>query len=181
MTGERPPPPLSVHLMPHDPAWSEIAAKAAARLAAAADAIDVVHHIGSTAIAGLPAKPIVDLLAVATSLDALENDRAAIEALGYRWHGANGIARRRFCTMENAVSGQRLIHLHIFPAGDRAIRRHLAFRDYLRASPALIREYAAIKRDCAAKHPENSSDYSDCKADWIRRAEAAALRMTPQR
>jgi GrpB-like predicted nucleotidyltransferase (UPF0157 family) len=101
-----------------------------------------VHHIGSTSVPGLAAKPIIDILAGVRDLEA---SRAAFEplaTLGYAWHEHRPEAHAFFKPADGA---QPTHHLHLTVSGSDLWRERLAFRDALRADPALVEEYAAWK------------------------------------
>lgn len=170
------PPPIRVELIPHSPEWVEAARIEAARISRALGLnIVAVHHIGSTAISSIRAKPILDLMPEARSLEALDQQRALLEGLGYQWWGEYGIANRRYCTLDGKESGVRKVQLHCFQQGDLEIERHLSFRDYLISHPDKAKEYEAEKLRCQALSPGNSHEYSDAKADWIAAQMPAAL------
>lgn len=169
------PPPFRVEIQPSSRDWPAIAQAEALKLQAALGTLLLaVHHIGSTAVPGLAAKPVIDLMPVVSDLALLDHSRAALEGVGCQWWGELGITGRRYCTRDSA-SGARLVQLHCFQDGSPHIQRHLAFRDFLRAHPARAAAYEAEKRRCASVHPDNSHAYSDCKAGWIAAVEAEAL------
>jgi GrpB-like predicted nucleotidyltransferase (UPF0157 family) len=170
------PPPLKVELVAHDPHWAEAARAEGGLLGAAlGSSLLAVHHIGSTAILNICAKPILDLMPVVTSLERLDACRRFLEGLGYEWWGEFGLAQRRYCTKEDPGTRRRLVQLHCYEIGCSEITRHLAFRDYLQARPDLAREYEQEKLRCQAQHPDNSHAYGACKGAWITHIENQAL------
>jgi GrpB-like predicted nucleotidyltransferase (UPF0157 family) len=168
------PPPIPVILAPYDPQWPAMAEAHAGRLQVLGSILVAVHHIGSTSVPGLAAKPIIDLMPLVTNLGDLDSERSRIEDLGYGWFGELGLAGRRYCALSNE-DDVRIAQLHFFEAGSPQVRRHLAFRDYLRAHPAITAEYEREKRRARDLHPNDSHAYTDEKSEWVRGAEVRAL------
>jgi GrpB-like predicted nucleotidyltransferase (UPF0157 family) len=158
-----------IELLHHEPEWARTAEREAGRLREAlGPALVAVHHIGSTAVPGLRAKPIVDLLPVARSLAEVDAKRSALEALGYLWRGEDGIPGRRYCVLFAATPGRRVAQLHVYEADADDVARHLRFRDYLRAHAGEARAYEAVKLRAQVLHPQDVLAYNDAKAGWIR-------------
>jgi GrpB-like predicted nucleotidyltransferase (UPF0157 family) len=168
------PPSFPVFLAEYDPEWPKIAASHAERLQALGSILVTVHHIGSTSVPGLAAKPIIDLMPLVTDLADLDRLRYRVEALGYDWHGELGISGRRYCKLSDEA-GARVAQLHFFEANSPHVERHIAFRDYLREHPEAAVEYENEKRRARELHPDDSHAYTDEKAAWIQDTEARAL------
>jgi GrpB-like predicted nucleotidyltransferase (UPF0157 family) len=167
-------PPIPVVLATYNPEWPQIAAAHADRLPTLDSILVTVHHIGSTAVPGLAAKPIIDLMPLVDDLSNLDRERWRVEALGYNWHGELGIPGRRYCTLSDAT-GIRLVQLHFFEVHSREVMRHIAFRDYLRAHHEAAIAYEKEKRRARDLHPDNSHAYTDEKAAWVQDMEAKAV------
>jgi GrpB-like predicted nucleotidyltransferase (UPF0157 family) len=168
------PPPIPVVLTAYNPEWPHIAAAHADRLQTLGSILVAVHHIGSTAVPGLAAKPIIDLMPLVDDLGNLDRERWRVEALGYDWHGELGISGRRYCTLSDAM-GLRIAQLHFFEAHSREVVRHIAFRDYLRAHREAAVAYEKEKRRARDLHPNDSHTYTDEKAAWVQDMEAKAV------
>ena len=133
-----------------------------------------IEHVGSTAVPGLPAKPIIDLDVVIASRDDLPEAVHRLAGLGYVHEGDLGIAgREAFAT----PAGVPAHHLYVCVAGGGPLAEHLTFRDALRASPRLVAEYAALKRSLAAASGGDRDRYSAGKTDFVRRILATAAPM----
>jgi len=167
---------IGVELVPHSPEWAVTARAETERIKSALGEILIrVEHMGSTSIPGIKAKPIIDFIPIVTDLDALDAAKASLEELGYDYLGEFGIPTRRYCRLNDKATGKRRFQLHCFAEDSPQIARHLAFRDYLRAHPAIAKEYEAVKERAAALHPDNVLKYNDAKNDWIKETERAAL------
>jgi GrpB-like predicted nucleotidyltransferase (UPF0157 family) len=167
---------IPVELHPHSLDWAERARAEIARLHRALSSVLVtVHHIGSTSIPGIMAKPIVDLIPVVTDLDSLDRIMPAVKSIGYECLGEFGLPGRRYCRRNDPVTGKRAYQLHCYAEGWPEIDRHLAFASYLRTHPAIAKEYEAEKIRAAALHPDDTYKYNDAKNDWIKLIERDAL------
>jgi GrpB-like predicted nucleotidyltransferase (UPF0157 family) len=137
-----------------------------------------LEHIGSTAVKGLAAKPIIDMLMEVTSLDALDAVAARLELRGYQARGEFGIAGRRYFTLGEAP---RTYNLHCFASGDAHLIRHRAFRDYLACHPEVVAEYGALKLGLAERYASDIEAYMDGKDFFIKRHEEQALAWAQRR
>lgn len=165
---------MTVTVAPHDPAWQEKFEREAAVIRRAlGSAIVAVHHIGSTAISGIHAKPIIDVLVEATSLSAIDMAAERLVAEGFEAMGEYGIAGRRYFR-RNDAAGRRRCHVHAFVVGHGAARRHLVFRDHLQQNPDTAAAYSALKRDLAKRYAGDSKRYAKGKEGFIEDAIRAA-------
>jgi GrpB-like predicted nucleotidyltransferase (UPF0157 family) len=136
------------------------------------------EHIGSTAVPGLAAKPIIDMMPVLRSLDDTPHIVGPLEALGYEYvpEFEAQLPERRY--FRKGIPRQ--FHVHAVESTSPFWQRHLAFRDYLRSHPDARDEYAALKRKLASVHTHNRGDYTEAKTEFIRGVEEkAALATSP--
>lgn len=166
---------MTLVVVPHDPAWKGMYRdEAGAIVAALGDGAIELHHIGSTSIPGILAKPIIDILGCVDDLSSLDAKNAVMEGLGYVPKGEFGIDGRRYFRKSD-LSGRRSHHLHVFRRGSSHLERHLAFRDYLRAHPAKALEYSDLKARITGGDNVSWTAYMDAKDPFIARTEAEAL------
>jgi GrpB-like predicted nucleotidyltransferase (UPF0157 family) len=163
-----------IEIVEYSPTWaSDFATESTLIQAALGEVVLAVHHIGSTAIPNCDSKPIIDMLAVVTSLEDLDARAAAIESLGYEAMGEFGIHRRRYFRKGSAFE-DRTHQIHAFVDGAPEVARHLAFRDFLRGHPDAVAEYVALKRLLATAHPTDVEAYTEGKSAFIRAIEERA-------
>jgi GrpB-like predicted nucleotidyltransferase (UPF0157 family) len=136
------------------------------------DAI-TIEHIGSTAVPGLCAKPVIDVLLGVDALTAAEWHASRLLALGYRYRPEyeNEIPDRRYFVRDASAQVPR-VHLHVVLQGGRIWRDHLAFRDALHRDPALADQYAQLKTTLAAT--SGKAEYTEAKGPFIRAVLASA-------
>lgn len=163
----------TVELVPYRPEWERLYRSESVRiLRACGGQVTVVEHIGSTAVPGLSAKPILDLM---PGIERLENGPPtipAMESLGYACRGEHGILGRLY--FEMVRGGRRVAHAHMFVVGTADWERHILFRDYLRAHPGTAQAYEELKQTLAARYRNDRPAYTDAKSDFIRSVVARA-------
>ena len=125
-----------------------------------------IEHIGSTAVIGLAAKPVIDIMAAVESLAASTDAIAALRPADYLYAPYRAEVMHWFCKPHPS---HRTHHLHLVPHRSPLWNERLAFRDRLRADPLLAREYADLKHRLAAAHPNDRDAYTDAKTPFIRR------------
>ncbi len=134
--------------------------------------VGAVEHIGSTAVPGLCAKPVLDIMAGVATLDASRPAIVAASELGYCYAPYQAELEHWFCKPSPAA---RTHHLHLIPVGTPQWLRPLAFRDYLRAHRDVAIEYEALKRELARTHRLDREAYTQAKRHFIDRVTEAAL------
>lgn len=161
------PPDEPIRLAPPDPDWP---AHFEAERAALEQAIDGlvqggIHHVGSTAVPGLEAKPIIDILTGVRDLETAHSCFEPLAELGYLYAPYLPEEMHWFCKPDPA---RRTHHLHLVPFDSPRYRDELAFRDLLRSDPQIASRYAALKRELAARHRDDRETYTEGKSAFIR-------------
>ncbi len=163
----------TVEVVPYDPSWKEAYCEEAHKiLEVLGSELLEIHHIGSTSIPGIYAKPIIDILGGARKIEDIDKYTDAMARIGYEAWGEFGLPGRRFF-----VKGvpKRTHNLHIFEAGNTEITRHLAFRDYMIAHPADAQQYSELKKELAEKHKGDIDGYCDGKDAFVKAMERKAI------
>jgi GrpB-like predicted nucleotidyltransferase (UPF0157 family) len=164
----------NVEVVPHDPRWRDaFTAEARHVTAALGESAVAIHHVGSTSIPGIHAKPIIDLLVEFRDLAEADARSPAMESLGYQVMGEYGIPGRRYFRKDNP-DGVRTHHVHAFQTGSDEVVRHLAFRDYMLAHPADAQAYSELKQKLAREHPRDMDGYMDGKDGFIKEMDRKA-------
>jgi GrpB-like predicted nucleotidyltransferase (UPF0157 family) len=155
-----------VKLEPYDPNWPARFEQERAVLETVIGdwVVGGIHHVGSTAIAGMESKPVIDIL---VGVRDLETSRACFDRLasvGYAYAPYRAQEMHWFCKPDPR---RRTHHLHLVPTDSPRYRAELAFRDYLRAHTDTAQEYAAMKKELAQKFERDREAYTAAKADFV--------------
>lgn len=157
----------AIQLHAPDPEWSSAFIAERARIEPCFSVSPrLVEHMGSTAVPGLPAKSIIDIIVLVDHLEAGRAAIAGLEAIGFRYRADHADTTKIFLMKSDPVDGRRTHHLHIHDDADE-VRRHLMFRDALRADDALRNAYRDLKVDLASRYRDDRMAYSRNKTAFI--------------
>jgi GrpB-like predicted nucleotidyltransferase (UPF0157 family)/protein associated with RNAse G/E len=160
----------SVRIVDYDPRWPAIYAKERDRiLGVVADKVVAIEHVGSTAVLGLGAKPIIDIMIAVRRLSRAEQCIKPLRSIGYEYvpeHEKELPERRYFRKGPHGVRN-RHFHLHMVEHNGDFWRQHLLFRDYLRSHPDVAQKYCRLKKELAERHASDSEAYTRAKASFI--------------
>lgn len=162
-----------VELVVHDPAWqTKFADMRTTMLDACAPWVTEVHHVGSTSIPAIMAKPVIDMMPVVAAAEDGAACVPGMEGLGFEYRGDAGIPGRLFFRKGEPRSH----HVHLFPVDHSEVGRLLRFRDYLIAHPEMARAYEALKQELAERFRDDIATYAAAKDPFCLRIEELARR-----
>ena len=155
-----------VSIVPYDPDWPRRFDEERRILAAVFAGSDAtIEHVGSTAVPGLGAKPVIDVLVGVPALIEVEHRIPALEAAGYEYVPKYETQRPDRRYFRKPRSGPRAFHVHCVVTGSDFWIRHLAFRDHLRAHPESAAAYYDLKRELSTR--VSKEEYTDAKTPFI--------------
>ena len=154
-----------VVILPYDPEWPHLFTRLGADLRSALGDVALrIDHIGSTAIAGLAAKPIIDVQISVAVFEPLGAFRVPIEGLGFVYRANNPDLTKRYF---REPAGDRRTHIHVRRAGSWPEQFALLFRDYMRTHEEDAQRYAELKHRLAEQYGEDRLGYTDAKCPFI--------------
>lgn len=157
----------TVTVVPYDEQWPQAFDKIKAELIQAlANLITRVEHVGSTSVAGLWAKPVIDIDVVIADMEVFPTVVDRLAAIGYVHEGDLGINGReafKYAGKDHLMKH----HLYVCPENSQELKRHLTFRDYLRTHPEAVQEYSGVKRQAAQLYPQDIDKYIEYKSPCI--------------
>ena len=156
----------SVEIVAYNPTWPEEfqMERQALEAVLAPWLVGSIEHVGSTAVPGLVAKPIIDIMVGVESLEASRDAIPAAESLQYNYWLYKAEVMHWFC---KPAPNYRTHHLHLVPYGSWLRKARLCFRDSLRANDLLAEEYTALKQALAQKYRHDREAYTDGKSGFV--------------
>lgn len=154
-----------VEVVNYDPAWPAVFKQLKARVWPAVSDVAVrIEHVGSTAVAGLSAKPVIDMTIVVGTSEQMPMLVERLATIGYRHRGDLGVSGREAFARPPDTPPH---HLYACVEGNLALRNHLAIRDSLRRDPAKAQAYGLLKRQLAARFPDDIDAYIEGKTQFL--------------
>ena len=152
---------------PYDEAWKDDFAAIRDELEAVLNGLVLrIEHVGSTSVEGLSAKPVIDIDVVISDRSILPEVISALESIGYSHEGDLGIPGREAFKYEGKDHLKKH-HLYVCAQDAEELKRHIAFRDYLRSDPDAVAEYSRIKEEGARLYPDDIDKYIEHKSPFI--------------
>lgn len=163
-----------ISVVPYDPQWVARFRQEAAELRAVfGEQAMAIHHIGSTSVPDLSAKPIIDIMLEVRAIEAVDLYNQQMRDLGYDPRGEHGLPRRRY--FQKIEHGQHISHVHTWQSGDPELERHVSFRDYLISHPQTRDAYGQLKTELAAQFADDREGYMDGKHAFCQETERRAV------
>ena len=163
-----------VQIVPYDPRWPSLFAEEAAAVQHVIGSwvTGGIHHVGSTAVPGLAAKPIIDIAVGVTDLASSRPCINLLAKLNYRYFPYRTQVMHWLCKPDPS---RRTHHLHLIPCGSRRFCEEIAFCDYLRTHPDIARQYQRLKEQLAAQHTDDREAYTQAKGAFVTEVTTAAI------
>lgn len=157
----------TIVVVPYNSIWPQMYEEEAARISAVfGSELVSIHHIGSTSIPGLSAKPIIDIMLIVRSVETVDAFNPAMIELGYEPKGENGISGRRY--FQKGGQLKRSHHVHAYESTSLEVKRHLDLRDYLIVHPAEAKQYGDLKKELAQKFTYDIQGYMQGKDAFVK-------------
>ncbi len=190
---------MKIAIVPYNPEWSAQFRQIADELKVILkDVHPTIEHMGSTSVSGLAAKPIIDVAVGIASTALLDKTIAPMTGHNYIYFEKyNSVMplRRHYVGLQSGAPIHRFqsvyteadkvphediyphkrVHVHVWELGSPEYLRHIAFRDYLRAHPEIVRQYAQLKKQLSVQEWEDGNAYNSGKNDFIKQEEAKAI------
>jgi GrpB-like predicted nucleotidyltransferase (UPF0157 family) len=158
-----------VTVVPYDSRWAEEFEAIKQELSQALGELALaIEHVGSTSVKGMSAKPCIDIDVVIEDYSVFDETVSRLAAIGYIHEGDLGIADRHAFRYDSKPHLQKH-HLYVCPKASEELRRHIVFRDYLRANEQAVAEYSAVKEEGARLYPDDIDGYIAHKSPCIAR------------
>lgn len=157
-----------VIVLPHDREWKFAFEKIKTEIEEViGDLIIGIEHVGSTSVEGLSAKPCIDVDIIIKDYSMFDTVVSKLETIGYRHVGNQGIKDREVFKYSDKPHLQKH-HLYVCPQQSEELRRHIAFRDFLRSNPEAVKKYSLVKEEAAQLFPDDIDKYMEYKTPCIK-------------